>query len=242
MKLARLIPSFVVPLVLLGGSALAANGDCRLIRGANTPIDPTDDVSVCRQDVWFHQSDSKVGNLADGFATFNTTKPTASFTTGAGAGFVANEFTQYAFNQDDPTHTAWFEGTYTGNIDNLAAEVYLFTPAAAGVTQYGFLTTLNVDGNMLYQSDFVAGDAANLSSGGQAASKFQFAFTNVYEVLEANGMNGDGPHSVQLGISPYFIGDDSVYVYDAAEVPSGMIFNLEKSGLSSYSEIQLQVE
>jgi hypothetical protein len=244
LKLFRLIPALVIPLVLVGGSAIAVDGDCRLIRGANTPEDPTDDVEVCRQDTWFHLTGSKVGNLAatgnQDFATFDTTKPTASVQTGAGGGHLANEFTQYALAQDDPAHSAWFEGTFTGNIDNLAVELYLFTAQDKILGVYGFLTTLIVDGNTLYQSDFVAGDAANLSPGGDAAQKIRFAFTDVYNALAANGLAGGGQHTVQVSVSPYFVGDDAIYVYDTSEVPSGMIFNLEKADLGSYSQIPIE--
>jgi len=244
LKLFRLIPAFVIPLVLVGGSALAADGDCRLIRGANTPEDPTDDVEVCRQDTWFHLTGSKVGNLAatgnQDFATFDTTKPTASVQSGAGGGHLANEFTQYVLAQDDPAHSAWFEGTFNGKIDNLAVELYLFTGQNLILGSYGLLTTLIVDGNTLYQSDFVAGDVANLSSGGDAVQKINFAFTNVYDTLLAHGLAGADQHTVQLSVSPYFIGDDAIYVYDTSEVPSGMIFNLEPAGLGTYSQIRLE--
>jgi hypothetical protein len=243
LKLIRLIPVFVIPLILFGGSALAANGDCRLIRGASTP-DTADDVQACRQDTWFHLNGSKVGNLAatgsQGHATFDTTKPTASVTTGAGGGHVANEFTQYGLGQDDPTHSAHFTGTFTGPIDNVAVELYMFTAQDQIFGEYGVLTTLIVDGTTLYQSDFVAGDVARMSSGGDAVQKINFAFTNVYNALQGNGLGGNGQHSVEVAVSPYFVGDDAIYVYDTSEVPSGMIFNLEPSGLGAYSEIQLE--
>lgn len=242
LKLARLIPVFLVPLMLVGSGALAANGDCRLIRGADTPLDPTDDVSVCRQDVWVHASDSKVGNLAEGFATFNTTKPTASYTTGAGAAFVANEFTQIVLAPDDPTHTLRMTGTFTGHIDNLAAEVYLLTPSGQAFSEYGLIATLTIDGTNLYTSDFVEGNSANMTPAGDVAYKFKVAFTNLYEAMLSNGIDGSGTHTVDLGVAPYFFGDDAIYVYDAAEIPTGIIFNLEKSALGTYSEIQLQTE
>lgn len=66
--------------------ALATHGPpppgCRQIRGAETAEDHGDDASVCRQDVWMHRANTRVGNLAgpglDTVPSWNTTKPTAS--------------------------------------------------------------------------------------------------------------------------------------------------------------------
>src|SRR5688572_27465302 len=72
---------------LIAPAASAASGDCRLIRGTSTPSDTTDDVSVCRHDVWIHRAATPVGNLAgvgaDASPFWNTTKPTSSMQQGA---------------------------------------------------------------------------------------------------------------------------------------------------------------
>ncbi len=40
----------------------------------------------------------------------------------------------------------------------------------------------------------------------------------------------------------YAVNDPALFLYDAAEVPSGVIFNLEPDGLSKYTEIDVAPE
>lgn len=227
-------------------AALDAPG-CRLIRGGDTPDDPSDDVTVCRQDVWFHQApQSKVGNLgATGQAAFpswNTTKPAVSVTGGAGGGYVGHWVGDFLVEEYAPETTATFDGTYTGNIDNLAVTLYLFSPAdsATSDTQYHFRTQLVVDGNQLYNSDFGNGDLVKISSGGQAVLRIDYAFVDVFGAMQETGLAGDDKaHNIRLSVTPYFPGDEAMYVYDTSEVPSGMIFNLEPESLGSYTPLSV---
>jgi hypothetical protein len=244
-KAARSIPASFLLLCLFAGAAHALPTGCRLIRGATTP-DPADDVQVCRQDTWFHASGSKVGNLAvtgqQPYPTFDTTMPTASAQSGAGAVYVANELTQYGLGQDHPAHSVWFEGTFTGPIDNLAVSLHLITPGGDPVIgTFRLYTTLRVDGVTLYKSPYVGGDVAAFDPGDQAGGSIRFGFTNMYAALEANELSGNAQHSVRLAVSPYFVGDDAVYLYDAVEWPSGMIFNLQPNLMGAYRLIRLEI-
>ncbi|MGH2693146.1 MAG: hypothetical protein ACRDHM_11725 [Actinomycetota bacterium] len=239
MKLARLIPSLLVPVLLFGATALAAPGDCRLIRGAATP-DPADDVEVCRQDVWFHQAETKLGNVGatgeTSFPSWNTTKPATSVSGGAGGGYLGHWAGDFAVEEYLAETTATFEGTFTGNLDNAAVTLYLFAPAynASGATEYAMRTQLVVDGVQLYTSDFVNGDAVNISSGGTGVLKVDFVFVGLFGLLGP----APGDHQIRLSVTPYFPGDEAMYVYDTSEVPSGIAFNLEPSGLTSYTQLQ----
>jgi hypothetical protein len=236
-----LASTFLVP--ILAGTAVAAGG-CRLIRGAATP-DTADDVQVCREDVWFHEGGSKVGNLAFtgqvSYPAFDTTRPTASIQSGGGAAYFGNELTQYGLGQDHPVHSVWFEGTVDGPIDNLAVDLYVITPGGDPVIgQYRLYTTLRVDGTTIYRSPYVGGDVATFSPGGQLGGAIRFAFTDLYEALEASDLAGAAQHSVRLAVSPYFVGDDAIYLYDSTDYPSGGIFNIQPTFLGAYSRIQVQ--
>lgn len=241
MKLDRLVLALLVPLVLVGGSALAADGDCRLIRGADTPDDPSDDVSVCRQDVWFHQAETKLGNLGatdqSGFPSWDTTKPATSVAGGAGGGYIGEANGDFLVEPYLEETTATFEGTFTGNIDNAAVTLYLFAPlynTGELGEEYQLRTQIVVDDFQLYDSDFLTGDFVKLSSGGNAVLRIDFAFVNLFEALGV----AEGEHQIRLSVTPYFAVDDAMYVYDTSEVPSGIIFNLEPAELAAYTQLQ----
>jgi len=235
----RLIPALLALLMLLGGSALAAPGDCRLIRGAATP-EPDDDVEVCRQDVWFHQADTKLGNLGateeSDFPSWDTTKPATSVSGGAGGGYIGHWVGDFAVEEYLAETTATFEGTFTGNLDNAAVTLYLFAPGynAQDLPSYHLRTQLVVDGTQQYTSDFENGDLVNLSSGGTGVLRVDFAFVGLFDLLGVS----PGDHQIRLSVTPYFPGDEAMYVYDTSEVPSGIVFNLEPAGLGAYTQLQ----
>lgn len=246
MKIARLIPVFLVPLVLAGNVALAANGDCRLIRGANTPTDPSDDVRICRQDTWIHQATTKVGNApaygipggGTEYPSWNTTPPSASVQTGAGGGYLALAAYSQNLGRPDPKGAVTFRGTFTGNLDNIAATLFLFSPARQADATQAVWLRLNIDGTTVYQTG-AAADRTPLSPGGDAVLKTDFAFVNVHKAMEDQGLEtGEtASHAIELVISQWFtVNDNAIYVYDTTEVPSGMKFNLEQSALGAFTK------
>ena len=226
----------------LGLPAFGQEASCRLIRGANTPSDTTDDVQVCRQDVWFHQANTKLGNAAasgqGSFPTFNTTKPTASVTTGAGGGYVGSSATHQNGEPFDPRLTATFDGTFTGDIDTLAVTMYMFNPPedAQSLPTYAVNARLIVDGEEVYA---VGGAEVKRSPGGQAARRIDFAFTNLYDSLKSLGLTGaNRQHQVRFQVQGTGLATEAaVFVYDTSEVPSGLIFNIEPENLSAYTVI-----
>lgn len=222
--------------IALASNAMAADGDCRLIRGATTPTDPTDDVSVCRKDTWFHQGDTKLGNLAGfgqgSFPSWNTTKPTTSAMGGAGGGYVTNSILHQGVGAQDPRGSAVFQGTYTGTLDNLAVDLYAFV---APIFSNELNLALTIDGEAIY----AAGVEVTQQAGDNNNVKLKFAFTNVYKTLESFELPNEATtvHTIQLAVNGvYIINDPAVFVYDASEVPSGIIFNLD-TGLNAYTKI-----
>lgn len=212
---------------------------CRLIRGEDTPEIPDDDVTVCRQDVWFHQADTKVGNLAafghDGFPSWDTEEP-ASVATGSGAGYFGTSTFHQLTEPWDARGTAIFEGSFTGPIDTLAATLYLF-PSPLSYQEPTFPTNfqLLVDGEPVFE---IGGLAVAMTAGGQAVKRIDFAVIKIYEAMEGLGIEPDGEHTVRLSVVGTGLATAAaLFVYDAAESPSGMIFNIEPENLDGYTVV-----
>ncbi len=234
-RLARLLAT--TSLVLIAGLPAGADpGSCHVIRGAGT-ADPADDVHVCRQDVWFHAGQAKPGNTgaaSGSFPTFNTTKPTASVATGAGGGYVASSATHQSGVPWDERLTATFDGSFTGDIDNLAVTAYFFTTPvqeAQGIPNFRVGARLVVDGQEIY-----ATSEAHMprQSGGTAVKKVDFVITGLYGAMAEAGFAGhDKAHKVRFQVNGTGLASDAaVFVYDTTEVPSGMVFNIEPENFS----------
>ena len=78
----------VLAVLAIAAPSLAEEAACyyKAVDELGDPVGP----AYCTQDVWFHQGQTKAGNLAATGQTpspkFATTKPTASVQSGAGAG------------------------------------------------------------------------------------------------------------------------------------------------------------
>ncbi len=219
----------------LASTALAADGDCRLIRGAQTPDDTTDDVSVCRQDNWIHRATAPVGNLAalghDAFPSWNTTKPTAATTSGSGGAYVANSAFHQLVGAQDPRGSAVFQGTYTGVLDTLAIDLYAIAPAATA--------ELNIELKLGGEPVYAASQEVSLISAGNF-QQYRFVLTNMYAAMESLSLANTPTtaHTIQLAVNGTFaINDAGAFAYDAQDVPSGLIFNLESNKMSGYTKI-----
>lgn len=236
-SIAKLALSLTV-LVVSTAPALAADGDCRLIRGAVTP-DAQDDVSVCRQDTWFHQASTKLGNgvaLDQAFPSWSTTKPTASISQGAGAAYLTNSVTHQTMLAEDLRSIATFDGSYTGVIDNLAIEIFGITsPIVSGELN----VRLVVDSWTLLDARRVKVTPQPV---GDQRQRFRLVLTNVYEALKEFQHPGgpDTSHRLRLAIvGSAVLNDPIVFEYDSADSPSGMVFNQEAVELGSYTEIDV---
>lgn len=244
--MARLIRLLASALLLLAiGVPAAAHevadpGSCRQIRGAATPDDPTDDVHVCRQDVWFHANQPKLGNAGPAtgaFPTFNATKPTASVATGAGGGYLASSPTHQSGTPWDDRLTATFDGTFTGDIDTLAVTMYFFTPPAEeaqSIPTIAINTRLLVDGEPIFEA---GGSEVPRASGGQGVNRIDFAAVDLFSALKEAGLDGhDRQHNIRFQVMGTGIASEAAFfVYDTSEVPSGMVFNIEPANLSTYT-------
>lgn len=237
----RLLVTLVTAaLTVVAPAAGAANGDCRLIRGAGTPSDTTDDVSVCRQDAWIHRATTPLGNLAgvgaDASPSWNTTKPDGSFQEGAGGVYATNIIARGAFGHDDKTGLMVAEGTYRGTLENIAIELYGYTYSEAT----GLLNLrLDIDGVTIFEGiRAIRDDGTTLGQ----AQDYRFVYTNLFRALETHGKQGDAAteHRIRVMAAGYTVGQDPIlFVYDTAEQPAGLVFNLEDNERSKYTAIDV---
>lgn len=240
MRTAR-ITLLLLTALIAASPAVADDGDCRLIRGADTTEDTTDDVEVCRQDVWFHQAATKLGNLSatevDTAPSWDTEAPTASSQEGGGAAYVASRPGNSSSLGNE--YRATFTGTFTGTIDNAAFTFY------ASNAYYFLGQAWDVQLHLLIDGEIVAQRAeAGTELPWQAVTdqygKVSVAVTNLYEMMTLLGMDTDPEteHTVTLKITTHFWGDgNAVFLYDATDFPSGAIFNLETDKLGPYVKV-----
>lgn len=229
-------------LAVAGPAAATHNGEqppagCRWIRGTATPEDHTDDVYICRQDVWIHHGGTRLGNQAavgqGSLPTWNTTRPTATLQDGGGF-WLTNSVTRQPTMPEDMRGSFVARGGFTGVLDNLAVDVY-----AAVHPQYS--QDLNIELIIDDQSFFVAPvlDVRNTVAGN--LRRIRFAFTNLYDVLESAGFpnENDTAHTVRLTVGGvYVVNDPMVFAYDSGEAPAGVVFNHDAL-TNDYTQLEL---
>ncbi len=213
--------------------ASAADGVC-YFTSTDAEGNPTGP-SFCGQQVWFHQGATKAGNLgatgATAYPSWNTTKPAASVTAGAGGGYATQGVPRQTASDPatDPYVLPTFKGKFTGDIDNLVAEVFLFAPATAAANTPGAYvgsTELTIDGKPILSPTSV--DLA-LQPAGNAVMKATFAITDISGAMAGAGLASgpDAVHDVTFGFGAFgLVSATGVIVYDTTEVPSGLSFNV----------------
>ncbi len=194
------------------------------------PVGP----AFCTQQVWFSDSGTKAGNLAatgaTKFPSWDTTAPTTSVTGGAGGGYFSQGAPRQVASDPttDPAIGATFAGTFTGDIDNMVVEMYLFAPLTAAANTPGAYVgsvDMTIDGQKVLPAQSVD---FQLVPGGQAVMKTKFAITDVQAAMEAAGVSTgpDAVHNMRLFFGAFgLVSATSVIVYDTTEVPGGITFN-----------------
>ena len=190
--------------------------------------------SYCTQQAWFTDSGTKAGNLAatgaTSYPTWDTTAPTTSVSGGAGGGFFSNGVGRQMSSDpttDAATGATW-TGTFTGDIDNMVVELYMFAPATQAADPPGAYVgalEMDIDGERVL---FPSQVNLQLTPGGDAVMKTKFAITDIQESMAMAGLAAgpDTEHTIRLFFSAYgLVSATSVIVYDTTEVPAGMTFN-----------------
>lgn len=228
-----------------------AEESCFLVAGAETE-ETDDDIEACREDVWFHEAGIKADNVDHAqdpatFASFDTTPPASSVTDGAGSGVLTTSLLHQYVEAFDAKESFVAAGTFTGAIDNVVVELYMFRPGVTpafttddptGATMTG--TTHSVDAVLTIDGFDVATLAdvdATLEPAGDAAERITFVFRNVMDVLPLLG-DVEGEHTVEVRTHGTGIGSDAaIAVYDTTEVPSGMVINAPAELIAEVDEL-----
>jgi hypothetical protein len=218
-------------------------GGCRVIRGAATP-DPADDVQACRQDVFFHQAEAPIGNLAAtgraGLPSWDTTKPEGELAEG-GAYVSSSELDIFAA-EGSPAARAQFVGTFTGPIDTLGFRMYARSPfdevngSSLGATVY-----LEIDGEVIHDNYDTAAIDLPLVDTGENTVRIDGVFHKLYAYMESVGMDMSPTkeHTVKFGLVGWFFpGSETVFLYDADEAQAGLFFNLEPTSMAGFTKIE----
>lgn len=224
----------LVALVLSLATAGAAEESACYQTAVDAEGNPTGPV-FCTQQVWFSDSGTKVGNLAGTGATsypsWDTTAPATSVTGGAGGGFFTNGVNRQSVKepQGDPVLGATFEGTFTGELDNMVVELYMFAPATQAASPPGAYIgslELDVDGQQVVVPSQVN---LQLDPAGNAVLKTTVALTDLQAGMAFAGVETgpDVEHDVRFYFSAYGLASaTAVIVYDTTEVPAGITFNV----------------
>jgi hypothetical protein len=194
-------------------------------------------ITYSPEQVWFHEGESKVGNLADrgdqAPAPFDTTEPTRSVQSGAGAGAFSNGGS-VADLAPGAENSVQFAGQFEGCIDTLLVEMYAFEPtnrtgtsASLAESPHVFGGSLTIDGKTIaLPGPIEAQTIAN--PGGDASYRIRFAITDIRNRTDRLGLDPTGLHEIGLELTAWFVNtNNTVYVWDTTEVPSGMTFNGE---------------
>lgn len=222
-------PVLAATVLTVGSLTFAASAEqvappeCREIRSAT---ETTAAVQACRQDVFAHVSGGKVGNLEA--PVWDSTAPTASYTSGAGGGFYQARLVDIA-QPDDPMFRPPLSGTVSGALDTIGVTAYVSIPVyMAQGSPYPLLAQLVVDGKTLFENDVEIDVPLTAVEGNNATRKLQFSFTGVAAALERRKLSLDGEHDVKIAFQPLYWGDgQSVVFYDAVEFPTGVQFNVD---------------
>lgn len=217
-------------------------GGCRVIRGAQT-TDPADDVSVCRQDVYFHKGSVPLGNLAHqdptAIPSWNTTRPTGPLHE-AGVYAASAEYDIFA-EEGGKLGRPSFTGKFTGPIDTLGFRMYMAELQSAAFGVYEATVHLEIDGEVLH--DNYTGERIFMPVvEEEGLYRLDGAFTNVYEAMKAMSLDlsPTREHTVTFEIVSWSFPSDGVFLYDADAVASGMFFNLEPSSMAGFTKVDVQ--
>ena len=190
------------------------------------------------QQVWFHEGESKLGNAAATPNPFDTTAPAASVTDGAGAGQYGAAATSTSGTEAYGAVETTFSGTFTGCLDTILLDIYSFDPTSRTSTgaatagnpaepqQHQANVRITIDGFDVQTGQIVLNSDLANEGFGPNLNRLGFSVGSTMEQLTNFGIELDGEHTIEIGITPWFANTGhAVYVWDTTEVPSGLTFN-----------------
>jgi hypothetical protein len=180
--------------------------------------------------VYFHcNGTTKAANVnsAQGVtATWNTTAPAASVTTGAGCG--AADPTGLAGTGMESMYDAAFKGTFTGNVKSITVEAHmLLAGASQAAGNVGFHARLAIDGTEVIPAANRLVRLVPTRSASGASHMVRFSVTGLQQFTEPEEGDGATERSYTLTLHSYYVDQNPVigWVYDTTEVPAGITFN-----------------
>lgn len=195
--------SLAVLVVALAVPATADHGD----------IHPT----ARLEQTYFHcAGDVKVQNVSAAQGTlpsWDTNAPTQSVQDGAGCGYYEN-----IFSGGTGVFTSVWEGTFTGNLNAMTVELHRLLPMS-GVSTTLVIGIVEIDGVEVFNGD-IRLQPVESASGASNVSKF--SLRNLKFMTEDG--EGTTERSVRISIDSYNE-QQSAWVWDTREVPSGITFN-----------------
>ena len=227
MKLTR-VTAAVAALPLLLGVVAAGEDDCRT-HDPDGVADSGDEVELCEVRTYFHQAETKAGNLggiapdAHALPSWDTEPPASSVTGGGGGGTMSVNAVTVATAGNEAR--AVFEGTVTGAVDVMDVDLHLID--ARDVSDNTWTLTLELNGWEIKRVD-QAVVVPVVQDGATVAYRLDYAFTNLLEAMVDEGADLAGENTFRITAEPWFIPFEyPLFVYDATEVPGGIVFNPE---------------
>jgi hypothetical protein len=161
--------------------------------------------------------DNKLQNvpmLEGQIPSWDTTAP-GSVATGSGCGMYEN-------NQNTTGLNAEFQGTFTGNLDNLTVELHnIYASPTRPDHSIRMIATLTIDDEPI--ADTAAASFPTVASATGISEKLTYTFTELNYDDEAG--DGSQVHTIFIQARSSGTETQSLWVWDAAEVPSGITFN-----------------
>lgn len=211
---------------------------------AQEAVEPEPPVFL-RSEAWVHATDVPVTNIEASQGTFPTwddSKPTASQPFGAGGAYVANNYSFMGGEQHDPANHFTMAGQVTGELDTMGVTLYGHKPVGALCSDFNLGFELEIDGEqILYQAQSEPSADIMTTQVGDNLYSAHFAFTRLHEAMELYGIETgpDVTHEIYVNVANFYICDEVVWVYDSAEAPAGIVFNVADNELRRYTNIDV---
>ena len=171
---------------------------------------------------------TKLGNVnsaAEGsLVGWDSTAPTASATAGAGCGTVETFIGSTA--PHNYVYDFVTQGTFTGNIKNITVRFWAIELAGSrALNEWTVNAHMDIDGVPILT--FSPATLAHAPIAGDATSPARLYEVTINNVGFSSQADHETEHEITLTLSSKFINGSGInmWVYDASEVPSGLIFN-----------------
>lgn len=196
--------------------------------------------TFARSDNWLHANESRIGNLdaRDGkFVRWDGTEPTAP----AAAAYVGNNF-GFVQGDHDPAHFLTMKGQATGDLENLAFELYFTGWAqATDFCPMALSFELVIDGIPVLWQNYAGSDGITYEAVDATTSVTRFALTNLWQAARDYGLpyGPDVVHEVYVNVQNFYACNEVTWLYDSVDHPSALTVNLPEPAAAGYVPIDV---